>query len=79
MGTQQWYETFNQKKDPNASPASVDLLVSCRPKIYALLQFLNVRYKDQVAIANEHYRLNNDPLGTQDQVIQMPLKYFLVK
>lgn len=70
MGEQQWYETFGgQKHDPNSSPALTDLLLNCRPKIYAIVQLLNSRHTEQVTIANEHYCLYNDRLNAQDEVL----------
>lgn len=68
MGVQQWYETYNSKKDPGTCPAAVDLLASCRPKIYALLQLLNVHHKEQASIANDHYRLDTYLLSIEDRV-----------
>lgn len=68
MGIQQRCETFGAKKDPNSSPATVDLLASCRPKVYALLHLLNVRHKEHATIANDHYKLNHHLLSIEDQV-----------
>lgn len=69
MGKQQWYETFYANKDPNSSPATVDLLGSCRPKIYAIIQLLNHRHEIRVDIANEQYCLyDTNSLNVKDQV-----------
>lgn len=67
MGTSQVF-AYVDKKDITASPATMDLLASCRPKIYAILQLLKTRHKDKVEIANEHYKLLNEPISVQDQV-----------
>lgn len=68
MGQQQWYETYYVNKDTNSSPATVDLLGSCRPKIYALIHFLKYRHEDIALIANEHYQLYDENMEIRDQV-----------
>lgn len=69
MGEQQFMETNILRSLTKSSPATVDLLASCRPKIYALLQLLNMRHKEAVTIANEHYRMCNEKLKVEDQVV----------
>lgn len=68
MGEQQHLETRNTEKDPNSSPATVDLIGSCRPKVYAILQLLKHRHRETVELVNEQYKLQNQPLTHEDQV-----------
>lgn len=68
MGKYQKHKTFIEKKNPKLSPAIIDVLGSCRPKIYALLQLLKTRHKEKVKIANDHYKLLNEPISVKDQV-----------
>lgn len=68
MGIRQYAATKAPNKDPNVSPATVDFLLSSRPKIYAILQLLKYRHKEIVELVNEHYKLQNQPLAHEDQV-----------
>ncbi|XP_031342178.1 cilia- and flagella-associated protein 69-like [Photinus pyralis] len=69
MGQQQWYETFGIQKDLYSTPAIVDLLGSCRPKVYAIINLLYNRHNLSVDIANEHYCMFNlDNLKTEDKI-----------
>lgn len=68
MGSYQIKKTFFEIKNPRVSPAIIDVLGSCRPKIYALLQLLKTRHKEKVEIANGHYKLLNEPISLKDQV-----------
>ncbi|KAF5277774.1 hypothetical protein FQR65_LT03754 [Abscondita terminalis] len=78
MGHQQWFETFNKDKDPNSSPATVDLLGSVRPKVYAIINLLTNRHECRVQIANDHYRMFDlNSLSTIDKVTLMLAENFL--
>lgn len=68
MGIRQYQATKAQNKDLNASPATIDFILSARPKIYAILQLLKYRHKDTVELVNEHYKLQYQPLPYKDQV-----------
>lgn len=68
MGSYQIKKTYFENKNPKLSPAIIDIIGSCRPKIYALLQLLKTRHKERVEIANEHYKLLNEPISVKDQV-----------
>lgn len=68
MGVRQHAATKHPNKNPNSSPATVDFILSVRPKIYAILQLLKYRHKDVVELVNEHYRLQNETLYYKDQV-----------
>lgn len=68
MGIRQYEVTNASNKDPNLSPATIDLILSVRPKVYAILQLLKHRHKDTVELVNEHYKLQNQPLSPKDQV-----------
>lgn len=68
MGIRQYKATKTPNKDPNSSPAIIDLIMSARPKIYAILQLLKYRHKETVELVNEHYKLQNQQLSSKDQV-----------
>lgn len=74
MGVRQYEATKPHNKNLNSSPATVDFILSVRPKIYAILQLLKYRHKETVELVNDHYKLQNQPLSPKDQV-----KYFRVK
>ncbi|KAK4880266.1 hypothetical protein RN001_008412 [Aquatica leii] len=78
MGHQQWYETFDVEKDPDSSPATVDLLGSCRPKIYAIINLLNNRHEFRVKVSNNHYKLfDTTNLTTIDKITMLLAENFL--
>ncbi|KAJ8955553.1 hypothetical protein NQ318_001383 [Aromia moschata] len=77
MGKEQWIQTFCRCIDVNGSPAMADLFISCRPKIYALLQMLNERYKEVVDLADEHYKCYGGELQAEDQVTMLLAENFL--
>ncbi|KAK5646947.1 hypothetical protein RI129_005411 [Pyrocoelia pectoralis] len=78
MGQQQWYETFGVQKDLNSCPATVDLLGSCRPKIYAIINLLYNRHSLSVDISNEHYHMfNPDSLKIEDKITLLLAENFL--
>ncbi|KAF5281280.1 hypothetical protein FQA39_LY05166 [Lamprigera yunnana] len=78
MGQQQWYETYHIQKDPNSSPATIDLLGSCRPKVYAIINLLNNRHQLQVEISNDHYKLfDMSTLSTLDKITLLLAENFL--
>lgn len=69
MGKDQWFLTFCTCKPMMPGHACLsDLFVSCRPKIYALLQMLHMRHVKAVEIADEHYKMYNEELEPMDQV-----------
>lgn len=67
MGEKQFRLTFRSSKDSNSSPAIMDILGSCRPKIYALLCFINCHKSEIVATVNAHYKIS-EPLSKDDEV-----------
>lgn len=71
MGKLQYNEAMSLKKDANSSPALLDLFGSARPKVYAMLQLLKIRYKDKVELTNEHYRICSMPITVKDKVSQI--------
>lgn len=71
MGKLQYNEAISLKKDANSSPALLDLFGSARPKVYAMLQLLKIRYKDKVELTNEHYRISSMPITVKDKVSQI--------
>lgn len=68
MGVRQYEATKAPNKDFSTSPATVDFILSVRPKIYAILQLLKYRHQETVELVNEHYKLQNQPLSHKDQV-----------
>lgn len=78
MGEEQWFETFFMKNDTKSSPAIIDLLISTRPKIYAIIHMLRERYAEMVKIANEHYKTFKENLSYNDQVPTIFQFHFLV-
>jgi hypothetical protein len=48
--------------------SKAELLESCRCRIHAILQALKVKFKERVELANEHYKLYNEKLNTDDDV-----------
>lgn len=44
-----------------------DLVKSCRYKIHAILYALKVQFRERVETANEHYKLFNGKLNTDDE------------
>ena len=52
-----------------------ELLRICRCRIHGILFSLKVRFKDKVAIANEHYKLFNEKLGLDDEVRLIIINY----
>lgn len=53
-----------------------DMFISCRPKIYCLLQILNHKQKDTVEIANEFYKVYEEELSLIDQVREQQIINF---
>ncbi|KAJ8920685.1 hypothetical protein NQ315_004824, partial [Exocentrus adspersus] len=79
MGTDQWFMTFcTCTKMMQGNACISDLHLSCRPKIYALLQMLDYRHADKVEMANEHYKSYNEELDTADQVTRLVAENFLL-
>lgn len=68
MGEKQFRSTFRSKKDPNSSPAVLDLLGSVRPKIYALLHILNCSRGELVEEVNDRYKISWRTLSVTDEV-----------
>ncbi|XP_063903319.1 uncharacterized protein LOC135122810 isoform X1 [Zophobas morio] len=54
-----------------------ELLRICRCRIHGILFSLKVRFKDKVAIANEHYKLFNEKLGLDDEITALFAENFL--
>lgn len=69
MGRLQYQLTFTTKKSLPSSPAIADMLGSCRPKIYALIQLLKIRYGHVVNAINRLYRIATVKLPPEEQVI----------
>ncbi|KRT86078.1 hypothetical protein AMK59_1996, partial [Oryctes borbonicus] len=79
MGEKQFRLTFRDRKDPNSSPAILDVLGSCRPKIYALLHLLNCHKVDVVEAVNDRYRISQ-PLEMRDEITKLLAEnYFPLK
>ncbi|GJQ70255.1 hypothetical protein Trydic_g22699 [Trypoxylus dichotomus] len=79
MGEKQFRLTFRDRKDPNSSPAILDVLGSCRPKIYALLHLINCHKIDVVEAVNDRYRITQ-PLQTHDEITKLLAEnYFPLK
>ncbi|KAJ8980209.1 hypothetical protein NQ317_002222 [Molorchus minor] len=78
MGKEQWIQTFCRCIEVNGNPVMADLFISCRPKIYALLQMLNDRYEEEIEISNECYKSYGDEiLEAEDQVTLLLAENFL--
>ncbi|XP_076254311.1 cilia- and flagella-associated protein 69-like [Rhynchophorus ferrugineus] len=77
MGRIQFYETYCPCQKFGGNPSIADMLISSRPKIYCLLQILNVKQKETVDIADEFYRLYNEELSGLDQVTLLVAENFL--
>lgn len=69
MGRHQYYETYCVCKKHTGHATIADMFVSCRPKVYCLLQILNYRQRETVEIANEFYRVYDEELNCKDEVI----------
>ncbi|KAH1024471.1 hypothetical protein HUJ05_003948, partial [Dendroctonus ponderosae] len=57
VGMTQFYETYCMCQKHVGNAAIGDMFISCRPKIYSLLQILNHKQKETVEIANEFYKV----------------------
>lgn len=79
MGCRQYEATKAANKDPNSSPATIDLILSARPKVYAILQLLKYRHKETVDLVNEHYKLQNQSLSPKDQVFHKIFPNILIQ
>lgn len=58
MGEKQFQLTFRNTKDPNSSPAIIDTIGSCRPKIYALVHLINCHKAEITEAVNERYKIS---------------------
>ncbi|XP_030765417.1 cilia- and flagella-associated protein 69-like isoform X2 [Sitophilus oryzae] len=77
MGEVQYYETNCPCRKFVGNPSIADLLISCRPKVYCLLQILEVRQRDVVETTDEFYKLFNEDLSREDQVTLLVAENFL--
>ncbi|XP_018577709.1 uncharacterized protein LOC108916012 [Anoplophora glabripennis] len=78
MGKDQWFLTFCTCKPMTPGNACIsDLFISCRPKIYALLQMLHMRHAEAVKIADEQYKSYDEELQPDDQVTRLIAENFL--
>lgn len=57
-----------QSNFQNCSIAKNELLLSCRQKAHGIVAALKSTFRNKVEIANEHYRLFNQELDTDDEV-----------
>lgn len=67
MGTDQHKLTYNANRQ-HSSPAIIDIMVSLRPKIYAILTLLRYRHNERVEIVEQKYRITFLPMPARDQV-----------
>lgn len=67
MGKDQWIQTYCRDYNSKRSPTMVDMFLSCRPRIYAILTLLNERHKEQVDLVKEEYHIYEE-LTSKDQV-----------
>lgn len=68
MGIEQYKNICDPQNTLEASPAISDVIGSCRPKIYAILDMLTYVHKEEVMMANEIYKMWDEDLSIQDQV-----------
>lgn len=76
MGKAQHEETYSPNKDPNSSPALMDLLASCRPKVYAIFKLME-RHKEKVDIINEHFKIHQMNFSYSDEIILIAAENYL--
>ncbi|CAG9767994.1 unnamed protein product [Ceutorhynchus assimilis] len=77
MGEVNYYETYCKCKNHFGNAAIADLFVSCRPKVYCLLQILNYKQAETVEIANEFYKIYGEELSILDKVTYVLAENFL--
>ncbi|VEN63456.1 unnamed protein product [Callosobruchus maculatus] len=58
-------------------PAMYDLFMSCRPKIYAILQLIYERHADATEMADEYYKNLDVDLSAQDKITLLLADNFL--
>lgn len=68
MGTIQKEALLNKKYSFEVSPSITDLFVSCRPKIYAILQLLSNHHGQTLDLLNDYYKTYDSNLSTDDKV-----------
>ncbi|KAL1497007.1 hypothetical protein ABEB36_008039 [Hypothenemus hampei] len=68
MGQKQYYETYCFCHKHLVEATIGDMFVSCRPKVYCLLQILNEKQAETVEIANEFYKVYEENLFVHDEI-----------
>ncbi|XP_060518425.1 uncharacterized protein LOC132697150 [Cylas formicarius] len=77
MGKVQFYETFCMCSKSSGCASIADLFLSCRPKVYCLVQILNNLQRETVEIANDFYQLYNEKLSVEDEITLLLADNFL--
>ncbi|XP_050307392.1 uncharacterized protein LOC126744087 isoform X2 [Anthonomus grandis grandis] len=77
MGVVQFFETYCLCKKYVGNAAIADMFISCRPKIYCLLQILDYKQNDTVEIANDCYKLYSEELTVKDQIAYILAENYL--
>ncbi|XP_025832774.1 uncharacterized protein LOC108732881 isoform X4 [Agrilus planipennis] len=79
-GHKQKEEIERKDKNSSASPSTIDLLGSCRSKVYALLQILNFIHEEKVEMCNEQYHIFDKRVSITDQIsLLLAQNYLLLK
>lgn len=79
MGYEQYKNICDPKNTLDASPSISDMIGSCRPKVYAILDMLTYVHEEDVTMANEIYKMWNLDLSVEDQVILGALSLLSLK
>ncbi|KAL3283334.1 hypothetical protein HHI36_006482 [Cryptolaemus montrouzieri] len=76
MGVDQYEDVSNTLNNLDASPAISDMIGSCRSKIYAIFDLLTYAHQEDVAHANEIYKMWNQELSLRDQITKVVAENF---
>ncbi|XP_044762678.1 cilia- and flagella-associated protein 69-like [Coccinella septempunctata] len=76
MGLEQYKNICDPKNSLHASPSISDMIGSCRPKIYAILDMLTCVHEERVRMADDVYKTWNQDLSIEDQITKVIAENF---